>query len=174
MVVLAGHRPEATHLPEQPLCDVDLSARLVGEKHSGLFSEIKQNSAGFEHRNWLAAIPRAVVDNSWNAVIRGNRQEFWFELITLADVDRDDPVGQCALFQKHRDLVSVRGRPVMKIDHRVFFLLRPGKSSSASAGRTAPSSSERFGTDRARTRTPRSTPSSRRAVSFASTPCGAV
>ena len=55
-----------------------------------------------------------------------------------------------------------------------FFLLRPGKSSSASAGRTTPSSSERFGAERARTRMPRSTPRSRRAVSFASIPRGAA
>ena len=38
-----------------------------------------------------------------NAVIRGNRQELRLELITLADVDGDDPVTESALFQKDRD-----------------------------------------------------------------------
>jgi hypothetical protein len=59
-----------------------------------------------------------VIDQRGDAVVRRNREEFRLELLALADVDRDDLVGQSGLFEKNRNLVSVRGGPVVEINHR--------------------------------------------------------
>ena len=46
---------------------------------------------------------RPAIHDSRNAVIRGNRQELRLEVITLADVDRDDPVGESLYLRRADD-----------------------------------------------------------------------
>src|SRR5262249_31705273 len=53
-------------------------------------------------------------------------------LLALADIHRYDPVRQPGLLEKDRDLVAVRRRPIIEIDHRIPFLLARGGLSSAS------------------------------------------
>jgi hypothetical protein len=45
------------------------------------------------------------------------------ELVALADVDREDLVGEPGLFEEYRDLVAVRRGPVIEIDHGAFLSL---------------------------------------------------
>jgi hypothetical protein len=45
---LAEHRPEATHLPEQPLKDLQPRAGLLRQETAGLLGEIDQDRARFE------------------------------------------------------------------------------------------------------------------------------
>jgi hypothetical protein len=46
-------------------------------------------------------------------------QEVGGELFALADVDRQDAVGQAGLFKEEGDLVAVGGGPVIEVDHGV-------------------------------------------------------
>ena len=93
-MVLTRHRPEPAHLPEQPLQHLDPAANVGRDELPGLFGKIEQDRPGLENRNRRAAVLWFVIDDGRDAVVRGNRQELRLELITLADVDRDDPVGE--------------------------------------------------------------------------------
>jgi hypothetical protein len=61
-----------------------------------------------------------VIDHGGNPVVRRDRQELRLELVALADIDREDLVLQSGLFEEHRDLVAVRRRPVVQVDHGSF------------------------------------------------------
>ena len=64
-----------------------------------------------------AAVLWRAIDDGRNAIVRRNREEFRPELLALAYIDRQDPVRQPRLFEENRDLMAVRGRPIVKIDH---------------------------------------------------------
>src|ERR1700733_2361537 len=168
MVVLARHRPQPAHLPEQPFHDYDAIAQAVRQKSPGFLSEIDEDSARLKNRKRIAAILWAVIDDCRDAIVRGNRQKFRPKLLTLADIDGHDPIRKPGLLKEDRDLVAIRRGPIVEIDHRFAFRLSGGLS-SASAGRTTPSIMARSGLVRANTRTPSNTPSNSRAVSSAST-----
>src|SRR6266566_1844004 len=120
-MVLPGHRPEPAHLPERPLDRVVTAVNIGGKELAGLLGEIQQHRAGFEDRDRLAAALRLVIDQPRNPVVRRDRQKLRLELISFADVDRENFVLQPGLFEKHRDLVAVRRGPVIEIDHGAFF-----------------------------------------------------
>src|ERR1700751_792573 len=165
-MVLAGHRPEARHLPEQPLHDAAAVAKPGRQIPADLFGEIDKNRTAFENRYRRPAILRRTINNRRNAIVRQYCEEFRRELCALADIDRHDPVRKLRLFEKDCDLVAVRRCPIMKVDHCFpLFFMRRGWSSSASAGRTTPSSTLRLGFVRASTRTPSSTPKRSLAIS---------
>ena len=71
----------------------------------------------FEQRDRLAAICRRLIDHGRDAVVGGDFQEVGLELLSLSDIDRDDPVGEAGFLQEHGDLVPVGRRPVVEIDH---------------------------------------------------------
>src|SRR6185312_14989932 len=77
----------------------------------------QQDGTRFEQRNRRATAGRVRVDNGWNAIVGCDREEVRRELLTLADVDRNDAIREAGLLEKHRDLVTVRRRPVVQIDH---------------------------------------------------------
>src|SRR3546814_18565170 len=52
-----------------------------------------------------------------HAVVGREFQEVGLELLALGDIDRLDRVGDAGFLEKQRDLVAVRGRPVIEIDH---------------------------------------------------------
>src|SRR5262249_9885085 len=52
-----------------------------------------------------------------DAIVRRDLQKIRLKLLALADVDGDDLVRQPCLLEEHRDLVAVRRRPVIEIDH---------------------------------------------------------
>jgi hypothetical protein len=51
MMVLAGHRTEPAHLPEQRLGDLDLAAKVGTHELSGHLGQIEKDSTRFEHRD---------------------------------------------------------------------------------------------------------------------------
>ncbi len=118
MMVLPRHRPEAAHLPEQPLDRLGPAAQIGGEEFSFLFSQIQQDSAGFEDRDRRAAVGRRLIDDRGDAVVRRDLEEFRLELLAGADADREQLVRNSRFLQEHRDFVAVRRRPVVEIDHR--------------------------------------------------------
>src|SRR5262249_19194240 len=132
MMVLSRHRPEPGHLPEQPFYNHDTVAEGMRQELAGFLREVDENGAGLEHRNRFAAVLRVVIDDRRHAVVRRKGPELRPELLALADIHRYDPVRQPGLLEKDRDLVAVRRRPIIEIDHRIPFLLARGGLSSAS------------------------------------------
>ncbi|MNN72032.1 hypothetical protein D3C81_1880310 [compost metagenome] len=60
-----------------------------------------------------------MVDDRRDPVVGGDLEEIRFELLTLADVHRNDPVGQAGFFEHQGDFVSIGRGPVMQVDHGV-------------------------------------------------------
>ncbi len=118
VVVLAGHRPEPAHLPEQPLDRFGAASHVARDELAGLVGEIEQDRARFEHRDRLAAAGGRVVDQRRDAVVGRHRQKVRLELLALADVHRLDVVGEAGLLEEDRDLVAVRRRPIVEVEHR--------------------------------------------------------
>ena len=65
----------------------------------------------------LRRVLRFAIDDRGHPVVRRDREEFGLELIAAADVDRNNPVRKSSLFQEDGDLVTIRCRPVVEIDH---------------------------------------------------------
>jgi hypothetical protein len=86
----------------------------------GINFQIEQHRAGFENRDRLAPTLRLVIHHCRYAIVGRDRQELRLELISLADVDRENFILQPGLFEKHRDLVAIRRGPVIKVDHGAF------------------------------------------------------
>src|SRR6266852_2498467 len=117
MVVLSGHRPQPAHLPEQPLCRSLKAAYILRQEAAGLLGQVRQDGAGLEQADRLAAVSRRGIDDRWHAIVRRDGEEVGLELIAGADVDRVDRVVQPGFLQEHRDLVAVRRGPVIELDH---------------------------------------------------------
>jgi hypothetical protein len=58
------------------------------------------------------------IDDRGHPVVRADLQERGVELVALADIDRNDAVREPGLLQHDMDLVAVRRRPGVKLDHR--------------------------------------------------------
>ena len=91
MMVLAGHRPEAADLPEQPLERFGMAAQVLGNELLGLFRQIHENRARLEHRDRLAAAGRGVIHDRRHPVVGRDGQEFGLVLLSCAEVHGDHP-----------------------------------------------------------------------------------
>lgn len=121
-MILPKHRPQSAHLPEEPLHNLRAPAQIGGQKFAGLLGEILKNRAGLEDADRLAAAGRIVVYDRRNAIVGGYRQKLQFKLLSRADVDRFDGIGETGFFQKYGDLMAIGRGPVVNIDHLLFFL----------------------------------------------------
>src|SRR4030095_1805591 len=121
-MILPKHRPQAAHLPEEPLHDFRAAAQIGGHNLAALTSEILKKRTGLEDADRLAAAGRIVVHDRRNAVVGGNRQKLRLKLLSLTDVDRFDGIGETGLLQKDGDLVAVRRGPIIEVDHLLLFL----------------------------------------------------
>ena len=138
MPVLAGHRPQAAHLPHQPLQGCVPAAQVGGQKAPGLLRQIDQDRAAFEHRYRRAAARRIVVDDGRHAIVRADREELRTELLAAPDVDGLERVGQAAFLQHDGYLPAVGRGPVVQVYHRVSLLVRaPCPDISAPASGTS-------------------------------------
>src|SRR4029077_19723927 len=79
-----------------------------------------QDRARLEHRQRTAGIGRRMIEDRTDAIVRRDREERGLELRTGSDVDGNDAVGEAGLLEEHRDLVTVRGSPIIEVDHRWF------------------------------------------------------
>src|SRR3546814_2308277 len=61
VMVLAGHRSEPGHLPEQPLQRVVASANVGRQELAGLLGQIREDRAGLEQRDRFATADRVAV-----------------------------------------------------------------------------------------------------------------
>jgi hypothetical protein len=117
VIVLAGHRPEVAHLPEQPLGGLGARAQVARQELAGLLREIEQHGAGLEHGNRLAAASRRMINQGRDTVVRRHREKVGFELLALADIHRLDVVGDPGLLEEDRDLMAVGRGPIVEVDH---------------------------------------------------------
>src|SRR5437879_3514536 len=115
MVVLPEHRTQSAYLPEQPLHDLGVAAQIGGEQLSGLVGQVLKNRTGFEHADRVAA-PSTVHDRR-DAAVGRDRQKLGAELLPLRNVHWLDRVRQFTLLEEDGELVAMRRRPVIKIDH---------------------------------------------------------
>ena len=58
-----------------------------------------------------------MIDDCRHPVVRADFQKLRFELIALTNIHRNGVIRQTALFEHNRNLVSVRGGPVIEIYH---------------------------------------------------------
>ncbi len=87
MLILPQHRPQAADLPEQPLQGGIARPQLPAQQLAAFFRQIEQDGAGLEDAQRRAAVGRHVVDDSWNFVIRRNRQKLRMKLLPFANID---------------------------------------------------------------------------------------
>ncbi len=59
-----------------------------------------------------------MIDDGRNFIVRRNGKKFRAELLTFADINRQDAVIQLGLLHKKRDFMPVGGRGVVKVNHR--------------------------------------------------------
>ena len=64
-----------------------------------------------------AAVGRLVIDDRRHAIVGADLEELVFELVALADVARHDVVGRPQLLEQDGDLLAVRRRPIVQVDH---------------------------------------------------------
>jgi hypothetical protein len=114
---LARHRAEAADLPEQPLGDLEPAAQVGRDEAADLVGEIEQHCTGFEQGDRFAAVGRCVIDQRGNLVVGRDRQELRLELLALAEVDRDDAVGEAAFLEEQLQLEAVRRGAEIEVDH---------------------------------------------------------
>src|SRR6185295_8897353 len=118
VVRLAGHRPEATHLPVDPLQNAVFPGRVARQEFPRLVREVLQDRAGLEERQF-SAVPVTIHDGR-HLVVRAYLKEFGFELITLIDVHRDDAVWQPGFLEHDGDLFAVARGPEVEVDQGEF------------------------------------------------------
>src|SRR5215471_884896 len=100
MVRLAEHGTDAAHLEHEPYQRLGATARIAREKEPGLLCEVDEDGAGLEERD-RTAWPLGI-DDRGDFAVGIERDEFRAELLTLADIDGMDAIGQSRLFQHHR------------------------------------------------------------------------
>jgi hypothetical protein len=114
---LPAHRPEAGHLPGEPLQRDAALARIGGQQAAGLLGQVLQDRAGFEHRVGAAGEGRVVVDDGGQLVVGVDAPELGGVLLALEDVVADQPVGQLQLLSAMLTFwalgVGVKGRSIM-------------------------------------------------------------
>src|SRR5262245_10762925 len=113
---LARHRPQPGHLPEQPFQGFDAGTAVLGQQLAGLLREIKEDRAGFEHRDRSGGSPWRVVDDGRDLAVRRNGEESWSELLTRRQADREDPMRQRGFLEEQPDLQAVRRRAEIEVD----------------------------------------------------------
>src|SRR5208282_5076783 len=113
---LPEHRSNSGHLEHQPLHDVVARAGLRRHELTGLLRQVEKDRAGLKERKRLPAWT-VMVDYRGHPVVRADLEELGRELLALADIHRNDSVIEPGLLEKNRNLVSVRCRPIVQIDH---------------------------------------------------------
>ncbi len=98
VVHLPRHRPDASHLPEQPLLDLDAPALIGGIKLAGLASEILQDRTRLKNRDRPSARPLRIHDCR-HAIVWGYFQEIRTELLSFGYVHRLENIRQATFFQ---------------------------------------------------------------------------
>jgi hypothetical protein len=117
MAAFAEFRALVGHLPDHPLVHLMPTPQFRRIEAARFLRQIHHDRAGFEDADRRAAIGRLVIHDRRHAIVGADLQELGFELIALADVARHDVVRRPQLLQQDGDLLAVRRRPIMHVDH---------------------------------------------------------
>jgi hypothetical protein len=107
---LSQNRPEAAHLPHQPLHDLGPFCDIGRQEPAAAFGQIDHDRTGFENRQ-ARVVTRVVIDDGRDLVVGRYLQKFGRMLLVVADIDRDNLVGQVELFEHDGNLAAVRRAP---------------------------------------------------------------
>src|ERR1700719_3475773 len=97
--------------------------RLLRPELSGFFAQIHHDGSRFEDCDWSSTSYRLLIDYRRHAPVGRKLEKGGGKLVPAADIDWPDVVGETALFQHDCDFPTVRGRPVVKIDHDFSFCI---------------------------------------------------
>jgi hypothetical protein len=92
-------------------------AQLSAQQFASLLCQIEQYFSGFKQAQRLAPIGRMVINNGRDFIVWRYSQKERTELIAFADIHANDPVIQFGFLKKEGDLMAVRGRGIIKVDH---------------------------------------------------------
>src|SRR5467141_2342168 len=116
VVRLPEHRADVPHLEHGPLHHLPAIAQVPGQELAGLGGQVEQHRARLGEREGFSA--RAfLVDHRRDLVVRRDGEKLGLELVAGADVDGVDAVRQPGFLEHDVDLVAVRGRPGIEVDH---------------------------------------------------------
>src|SRR2546425_2609540 len=116
MVRLPEHRADVSHLEHGPLHHLPAIAQVARQELAGLGGEVEEHRARLGERERFPA--RAfLVDHRRDLVVRRDGEELRPELVARTDIDRVHSVRQPGFLEHDVDLVAVRGRPGIEVDH---------------------------------------------------------
>ncbi|EWS62417.1 hypothetical protein Y695_04356 [Hydrogenophaga sp. T4] len=110
---LAHHRPDAAHLEHQPLQHARAALGVRGHEAAGLFGQVDQAGARFEHRK----IVGLVVDDGRDAAVGVDGQESGRLLLPGRQVQHLQRVGQAQLFERDGHFVTIGRGGGVQIKH---------------------------------------------------------
>src|SRR5207302_6270206 len=116
MVRLPQHRANVPHLEHGPLHHLPAIAQVLRQELAGLGGEVEQHRARLGERERFSA-RSFLVDHRRDLVVRRDGEKLGLELVAGADVDGVDAVREPGLLEHDVDLVAVRGRPGIEVDH---------------------------------------------------------
>ena len=58
-----------------------------------------------------------MIDDGRDAIVGRDMDKIRMELFALGEMNRNDAIVECGFFQKQRDFIAIRGRPVVQIQH---------------------------------------------------------
>ena len=119
MMHLTEYRANAAHLKHQPLDHFISGSHFFGHKFIGLFRQVHQNGAGFDHCVWFP-IGSILIDDCRYLGIGIDGTEFRRKLVVLPDVDGMNGVFQTAFLQHDGSLFTVRCFPTVQINHQLI------------------------------------------------------
>ena len=119
MIGLPHHGTDAAHLPHQPFIQGNPATRVLlrmGNELAKLVCQINQDRTGFEHADRRAARPVFVKDGG-NLVVRTDLEKVGFELVVVTEIDAVQIIFELTLLQHNVELVAVRRRCGIGMDH---------------------------------------------------------
>ena len=115
-VRLTEHWPDTAHLEHQPFqYGIFLSVR-ARQQFAGFRRQIQQDRTRLEQRD-RPAVRTVRVGDGRNLVVRADLQKIRFELVTRANVNRMNALGQVAFLQHDMDLVAIGRCSRIQVDH---------------------------------------------------------
>jgi hypothetical protein len=114
---LPKHRTDQRHLHHHPLDRVETGRCFLWQEPAGLFRQIEEDRARFEHGIGLPALA-VVIDDDRDLGIRIELQEFRIELRLAENIDGMHGIGQPHFLEGNVDLDDVRAAHGVEVDHR--------------------------------------------------------
>ena len=97
--------------------DPRAAAQVSRHELTGLFREIQQDRAGFEHTHRIVAAWRIMIHNRRHPVVWADLQKLGRKLIPRADVHWNGGIRQPHFLQRDGYFPAIRGGPIVEVNH---------------------------------------------------------